>query len=158
MEKEAIEKATAEGFLSLYNKHINSDYKIISFGDAPDIECKNSDNEILNLEVTSAQDQSGDIQALLGRSNHKNIENLRISSPPNFVNFNVDICASMAAAINAKISKRYGSNTALVVRDTSGCDWDTIIEDLKTKLDRPIPYDKGIWIISRDKRKLYCVV
>jgi hypothetical protein len=160
MEKEAIERATAEGFLSLYNKHVDSDFKISSTG-TPDVQCKNSKGKILNIEATSAQDQPGDIQALLGRSNHKNIDNLDVENTdaPNFVSFEEDVYSAMAETINAKITKRYGSNTALVVRDTSGCDWewDTITQKLLKMLKKPNPFDKGIWILSRDKSKCYLI-
>jgi len=47
-------------------------YKIVDHSDAPDIRCVDSDGNKLNLEITMTEDQPGDIQALLGRSDHRN--------------------------------------------------------------------------------------
>jgi hypothetical protein len=60
--------------------------------------------------------------------------------------------------VKKKMNKDYGKNTALVVGDTSGCnwDWDTVIEDIRNFLDLSRnPYDKGIWIISMDKTNIF---
>lgn len=78
-EKEAIERATAEGFLRLYNELMKETYRITEHKDAPDIRCRNEDNETLNLEVTTTEDMLMDIAWLLGRSNHRSVEALRKS-------------------------------------------------------------------------------
>jgi hypothetical protein len=56
---------------------------------------------------------------------------------------------------------RYGASTALVVRDTSGVEWNwgLVVNELKMKLDlAQNPFDKGIWILNRSKTKLYQIV
>ena len=67
-EKERIEKATAEGFLQLFNGHYNTTFDIVKLTDAPDVRCQDANGDTLNLEITLTQDQDQDIQALLGRS------------------------------------------------------------------------------------------
>jgi hypothetical protein len=76
-EKEAIERATAEGFLRLYNELMKETYCITEHKDAPDICCRNKDNETLNLEITITEDMPMDIASLLGRSNHRSVEALQ---------------------------------------------------------------------------------
>ena len=75
-EKERIEKATAEGFLRLYNGYYRTTFEIVELSDAPDVRCQDSDENELNLEITLTQDRDKDIQALLGRSDHKSIQAL----------------------------------------------------------------------------------
>ena len=58
--------------------------------------------------------------------------------------------------IEKKLSKRYGPNTALVVRDTSGVDWDwdLVGDAIKDRLKSvQNPFDTGIWILSSAKNK-----
>lgn len=76
-EKQAIEKATAEGFLVLYNQLQGTDFRIVEMSDAPDVRCKDSHGRTLNIEITSTQDRPGDIKAILGRSNSRSLESLR---------------------------------------------------------------------------------
>ena len=55
----------------------------------------------------------------------------------------------------------YGPNTALIVRDSSSCDWewDEITDELKGKLKLDTnPFDKGVWILNFSKSKLYQIV
>lgn len=52
----------------------------------------------------------------------------------------------------------YGSNTALVVRDMSGGDWDwnDVIPALRSRLDlTKNPFSRGIWVLSRVKDRLF---
>ena len=168
-EKERIEKATAEGFLQLYNSHYRTNFEIVKLSDAPDVRCKDSDGNELNIEVTLTQDRDKDIQALLGRSEHKSIKaleehNQRVAEgkeKPIFSSFSGNVCENAAAKINEKLLMRYGPNTALVVRDSSGGDWewDEVTDELKgkLKLDKN-PFDKGIWILNISKSKLYQIV
>jgi hypothetical protein len=168
-EKERIEKAAAEGFLQLYNGHNNTTFDIVELSDAPDVRCQDSNGNKLNLEITLTQDRDKDIQALLGRSDHKSIQaldehNKRVAEgkeKPIFSSFSGNVCENAAAKINEKLLKRYGSNTALVVRDSSGCDWewDEITDELKgkLKLDKN-PFDKGIWVLNFSRSKLYQIV
>ena len=167
-EKQKIEQASAEGFLELFNQRFGTDYQIIELGDAPDVRCKDSKGAELNLEVTLTEDRPRDIQVTLGRSNHRSIEalaehNLKVSKgkeKPQSSCLSGKVLTQMAGRIIKKLENSYGQNTALIVRDTSGVDWDwdVVIEELKemTKSgnDR---FDKGIWIMNRMKTKLYQV-
>ncbi|HYA41733.1 MAG TPA: hypothetical protein VEF34_10540 [Syntrophobacteraceae bacterium] len=76
-EKERIEKGTAEGFLPLYNLRMGTSFSIIEHSDAPDFHCADEAGNTLNLEVTLTEDRPGDIQANLGRSDHKSLEALK---------------------------------------------------------------------------------
>lgn len=165
-EKERIEKATAEGFLRLFNGHYNTTFDIVELSDAPDVRCRDASGNELNLEITLIQDQQKDIQALLGRSNHKSIQalgehNERVAEgkeKPIFSSLSGNVCENAAAKIKDKLLKRYGKNTALVVRDSSGCDWawDEITDQLKDMLNlEENPFDKGIWVLNFSRSKLY---
>lgn len=170
-EKRQIEKATAEGFIKLYNETMGTSYKIIKNSDSPDIQCVDSDGSELNLEITMTEDQPGDIKALLGRSDHRNIESLQahrakveagkasefewVDSLPG------NISVMLLNRIRAKLKKDYGPNTALVVRAMCPADpdWDLEVDDIKAQLDLSRnPFDKGIWILSRCKDTLFRVV
>ena len=166
-EKETIEKQIAEGFLDLYNCEFNTTFKISEMSDAPDVRCKDSNGKELNLEITQTEDRDLDIKAMLGRSNHKNIEALEEHNKkvaegkekPQFISFSESL-EQLATCINTKIKKQYGTNTALVVRDTSGLDWkwNLVIGNLKEKLNlEDDRFDKGIWILNRAKTKLFPV-
>lgn len=76
-EKGAIGKATADTFLGLYNHEMKTSVSIVKYSDAPDIRCKDTNGNAFNFEVTLTEDRLKDIQAALGRSNHRNIEALR---------------------------------------------------------------------------------
>lgn len=78
-EKQAIEKATAEGFLKIYNREFGTDFKIVAIADAPDVRCTDSAGNTLNLECTTTEDRPGDMAALLGRSNSRSLGALQSS-------------------------------------------------------------------------------
>lgn len=168
-EKEKIEKATAEGFLDLFNGHYNATYSIIELGDAPDIKCIDSNGDELNIEITLTEDSKRDIQASMGRSDHRSVaaleeHNAKVAegiNNPQFGSLSGNVLDQVVSTINKKLIKRYGLNTALVVRDTSGADWEWehVIEDIKNNLDLSSnPFDRGIWILNLAKTKLYQVV
>jgi hypothetical protein len=167
-EKEKIEKATAEGFLELYNGHFNTTFSIFELGDAPDIKCRDNEGNELNIEVTLTEDNPRDIQASLGRSEHKSLEALKKHNQnvaaglekPQFSSLSGNVLEQVAKRINEKLLKRYGANTALVVRDTSGVDWewDTVIDELIGKINiKNNPFNMGIWILNLAKTTLYKV-
>lgn len=169
-EKEIIEHETAKAFIKLYNSETQSFYKIIRYG-IPDIVCKDKKNNELKLEITLTEDRDGDIQALLGRSNARTIETLEKDlsavergekSIFDIVSCFTDVLQMATVRIQKKLNKDYGSNTALVVRDTSGVcwdDWDTTVKNLVSLLDLTHnPFDKGIWILSSRKDKIFRVV
>ena len=59
------------------------------------------------------------------------------------------------------MNKRFGPNTALVVRDTSGVDWDwdLVADTVKQSLHGiGNPFDEGIWILSTAKDRIFRVV
>ena len=167
-EKEAIEKATADAFINLYNSEMETTFSIIEYSDAPDIRCQDSEGNTFNFEITLTEDRPKDIQAALGRSEHKSLAALKNhlaevkagkASPLERVNcLQTNVASMLVNRILPKLKKDYGKNVALVVRDTSGVgwDWDIIIEDLKLKLSSERnPFDKGIWIITVRKDKIY---
>ncbi|MEW6388210.1 MAG: hypothetical protein AB1491_11905 [Thermodesulfobacteriota bacterium] len=167
-EKEKIEKATAEAFIKLYNEMMGTSFRIIEHSDAPDFQCSDSQNNELKLEITLTEDLPKDIAALCGRSNHRSIEALkdhmakvkegkahpleRVSSFPG------NVTETLVHRIRKKLNKDYGRNTALVIRDTSPLDWDwsMVIDSVKQSLDLSRnPFDKGIWIVSYDKDRIF---
>lgn len=167
-EKQRIEQATAEGFLLLFNQQFDTHYRIVGFGDAPDVRCNGLNGEELNLEITLTEDHPRDIQALLGRSSHKSLEalkehNKRVAEgkeKPQFSSLSGNVLAQVAGRINQKLVKCYGPDTALIVRDTSGLDWDweLVLEELKEKTNsKRYPFDKGIWLLNLMMTKLYRV-
>jgi hypothetical protein len=125
-EKKDIEKATAEGFIKLYNAKMRTTYRIIDHSDSPDTLCVNSDGNKLNLEITMTEDRPGDIKALLGRSDHRNIEALKAhrakveagkaSSLELISCLQGNLISMLVRRIQAKLNNDYGKNTALVVR------------------------------------------
>jgi len=172
-EKKQIEKATAEGFLNLYNGMMGISYyfdKLLEPPD-PDVQCVDSDGNILYLEITMTEGQHGDIKALLGRLDYPNIESLRAhrakveagkaSSLERGNCLQGNLSAMLVGRIQAKLNKNYSRNTALVVRAMCPADpdWDLEVDDIKAQLDLSRnPFDKGIWILSRCKDILFRVV
>lgn len=165
-EKQAIEKETAEGFLVLYNQLQGTDFRIVAMSDAPDVRCKDPHGKTLNLEITSTQDRPGDIKAILGRSNSRSLESLRahnervargekqcrVSSLSN------EVIDQLVKRLRDKMMNDYGLNAALVVRDTSGVDWDwdNVISVIRSQLGfTKYPFRQGIWILSRAKNRLF---
>ena len=165
-EKEQIEQATAEGFLSLFNSQQGTDYQVFKLSDAPDVICKDSQGNQLNLELTMTEDKAGDIKAALGRSNANDLDALkehleRVKSGQEDVQYSSlsgDVSAALVKCIMKKLAKRYGPNTALVVRDISSVDWDWDLEidAIKERIaSMPNHFDKGIWILNRGKTRLH---
>ena len=168
-EKKEIEQSTAEGFLKLFNARFGSDFKIVNLGDAPDVRCQDSRGNELNIEITLTEDRPRDIQASLGRSSHRGVEALREQNKkvsegkaePRLSMVSGNVLDQALERIKKKLQNSYGPNTALVVRDTSGVDWDwdLVIGELEKKLElKRNPFDKGIWVLNRFKTKLYPVI
>lgn len=170
-EKKDIEKATAECFIKLYNSQMGTSFSKVEQQDFPDIHCKDDQGNTLNLEIVLTEDRPNNIQALLGRSNDKNIESLK--------QFNKDVrngkrnplertsCLQgnvmdmIVSRIQEKLNKDYGQNVALVVRDTSPLDWewDRVLDQIRSKLNLSRnPFDKGIWIISYSKDRIFRIL
>ncbi|MGB2869045.1 MAG: hypothetical protein WBD36_11380 [Bacteroidota bacterium] len=57
-----------------------------------------------------------------------------------------------------KLTKRYGPNTALVVRNASPIpwNWDNVKDKFLARLDLSAnPFDMGIWILDFEKSRLH---
>lgn len=167
-EKREIERGTAEGFLILYNKHFGTTFRVAELSDAPDVRCIDDIGGELNLEITTTEDAPRDIQALLGRSDHKSIEALvehndRVAQglkSPQLVSFD-DAESALVSRIAAKCENDYGRSTALVIRDSSGCDWewDEAAAEIALKFGlRRNPFDRGVWLLTRTRDKLFQLV
>lgn len=165
-EKQAIEKATAEGFLVLYNQLQGTNFRIVKLSDAPDVHCIDSHGKVLNLEITSTEDCLGDIKAILGRSNSRSVETLRAHNErvargeerPQVSSFSDEVSDHLLGRLRSKMKNGYGLRVALVVRDTSGVDWDwdDIIPAIQNQLDfTKNPFSQGIWVLSRAKNRLF---
>jgi hypothetical protein len=167
-EKEAIERATAEAFLDHYNDMHVTSFGITEHGDVPDIIARDELGNRLQLEIVMTEDRVGDIKAMLGRSNARSIESLRrhmelvrqgkAEPLQRASSLGSNVTESLSQRLQAKMKKRYGQNTALVIRDTSGVewDWDVMVGDLKASFsDQLNPFDRGIWLLNRSKDRLF---
>ncbi|UCC22546.1 MAG: hypothetical protein JSW23_00270 [Planctomycetota bacterium] len=170
-EKKAIEKATAEAFLRLYNQKMNTSYRIVEHGDSPDIRCEDTPSNKVNLEIVLTEAWPGDIAAHLGRANHRTLEALKthlreLDAGKGSVFDRVSVLSGNLMAmvidrIREKLKKDYGPNTALVVRDTCPADpdWDLVVDEIRHHIDLSHnPYDKGIWIISHAKGRIFRIL
>ena len=157
-EKKAVERETAIAFLELYNDKFGTSYRIDKCSDAPDVLCKDKTGGELKLEITLTEDREGDIHAILGRSNSRDISVMIEKGLEHSVLQKKDVIAILIRRIQSKLDKDYGENVALLVRDTSGVPWDwtSDADNLKESLDlSKNNYDKGIWIITRDKKRIF---
>lgn len=151
-EKQRIEKATVDAFVLLFNSSQGQDYSILQYGDAPDAKCRNSSGQIMQVEVTLTEDNPSDLAWSLGK-----IEN----RPPRYWFGNClqrNALNQLLGRLDDKILKRYGKGTALVIRDSSGADWDWEYEadEIRSALKHKFnPYDMGIWILNRTKSRLF---
>lgn len=165
-EKEAIERATADSFLPLYNSLHGETYRVVEHADAPDIRCANDAGDPLGLEITLTEDCPEDIKALLGRSEHRSLDALRRSRRPGpdhgrfppANSLSDSVAPLLASRIAPKLTKDYGRRVALVVRDTSGVDWpwEAALDDTRALLDLSRnPFEKGIWLLNSRMSTLY---
>jgi hypothetical protein len=172
-EKDLIETSTAEHFLDLYNKQDKSNYIIKEHSDAPDFICLDlQKNKTLNIEVTMTQDKDKDIQALLGRSKHRNIDSIKdkiekmkkgkLHYSEAVISFHHDTHTMLYTSIKKKIEKDYGSSVMLVIRDTSPLNWDyePYIDEIQKTIDERFSthdkvFDKGIWLIESTLDKIH---
>ena len=170
-EKEVIEKEIADAFIELYNFKMGTSFCIIEYSDAPDIRCKDSKGSIFNFEITLTEDRPKDIQAMLGRSDHRSVDNLKkhLADIRSGKKDSLEIISCLegnvtdmiVGRIQSKIQKSYGSNIALVVRDSSPVcwDWELVADHIKSALNLQInPFDKGIWVITFCKDRIFRLV
>ena len=150
-EKEKIEKATVDAFVKLFNEREKQDYVVEQYSDAPDATCRNSSGQVMQTEVTLTEDRPGDLPWILGRFKERPGKS-RIGS-----HLQGNVLEQLAKRLDDKTKKRYGDRTALVVRDSSGVDWDW--EDIADDIHRLVkdmgnPFDMGIWVVNRTKTRL----
>ena len=167
IEKQSIERSTAEGFLLIYNHQHGTDYrieKVAGPGESPDVRCIDSRNDALLLEITLIEDNKDGIQAALGRSGHKSFNATRellrkvregkAEMPINRLDGNVS--EILIKRLRQKYRMRYGKNVALVVRETSlAWDWDLVLPKIQDEFrNGPVPFDRGVWLLSRSRERL----
>lgn len=155
-EKQKIELATARGFLALYNVAHSASFEVEELSDSPDVICRDANGERLLLEITLTEDRREDTKAALGRSDHRNIESFDPHQTAS--RLDTDVLASLLERLQDKLLKDYGARTALVVRSTSGVDWDwdTQLQELRRVLgDQRNPFDQGIWLVNRQMDRLF---
>lgn len=164
-EKQQIELSTAEGFLQFFNIQHDSSYEVVHVArgnETPDIVAKDNCGNVLSIEATTTEDHPKDIVATLGRSNHKSIEALRAhlkavregKESVQFSSLQGNVIELLQARIEKKLNMRYGANTALVIRETSGVPWywELVLPQLRDYLDgQRVPFDRGIWLLSLAK-------
>lgn len=154
-EKQRIEKATVDAFVLLFNISQRQDYAILQYGDAPDAKCRNSSRQVMQVEVTLTEDNPGDLAWSLGKTEKR---------PPRYWFGNClqrNVLNQLLGRLDDKILKRYGKDTALVIRDSSGVDWDWeyVAEEIRSALEQRFnPYDMGIWILNRTRSRLFRLI
>ncbi len=152
-EKERIEHATVRLFLTMYNSAVGAAFEDPQMGDSPDATCSSPAGDVLNIEVTLTEDAPGGIAAALGRASSQ--------LPALGHRLDTDVFEQIKIRLEAKLSKRYGEATALVIRDSSGVGWDWNDTGVRARMAEVLPpgstnpYDKGIWVFSRDGRELF---
>ncbi len=150
-EKQQIERLTAEYFITQYNLEFKTSFAIKELSDNPDVLCADSTGKNLKLEITLTEDNDGDIKALLGRSEHKSLEYVKQYGMGSASALSRNVAEHAHNRISEKMYKDYGTNVALVVRDTSplGWNWDLEKAKLAQRLKNiPNPFDMGIWILT----------
>ena len=166
-EKQKIENATADSFFSIYNTENKTSYSVIRIagdGEVPDVFAKDDEGREFNIEVTLTEDAPGNIVCSLGKNDTHSLaalkshlqavragkEKLRANS------LEYNALPMLLQRIDKKLIKRYGPNTALVVRDTSNLrDWEFVCPEINKYLNcKIIPFDLGIWILYLNKTKI----
>ena len=150
---------------------MGTSFSIVKYSDAPDIRCQDSEGNTFNFEITLTEDRPKDIQANLGRSDHRSLEALKKhlsdvktgkANPLDRAScLQGNVTEMILSRIRPKLKKDYGAYVALVIRDASpvGWDWDMVIDQIKSKVSLVRnPFDKGIWIITYQKDKIYRVL
>jgi len=155
-EKEQIEKATVDAFVELHNEMYGTAHSVREYGDhdgdRPDALCVAADGDEFNVEVTITEDRPGDIQWALVKADQRPYQ-----GPPGS-RLQANVLAQLAGRLDKKSLRRYGGRTALVIRDSSGVDWDW--EDIRPQAkeylqQRGNPYQLGIWVVNRAKTRLH---
>lgn len=169
-EKQWIEKATAEGFVAAYNALMGTSYRFDALLDPPepDARCVDTDGNSFCLEITMTEDRPGDIKSQMGRSEDRSLQALKVhldavkagkaSIFDRLSSSTGNAGISMVQRLRSKLTKSYGPGVALIIRDTSGVDWDwDVVKGIPiASLDlSQNPYDMGIWVLSHSKDRLF---
>jgi hypothetical protein len=149
-EKQKIELSTARIFLPLYNRERDTAFEVLSQGDTPDILCRdpNTGTE-LGLEITLLGDLPGEIKHVLGRGLQPNSKTT--GTPVR--SFYDDVAPQLGHVLDCKLLSKYGTNTALVIRQVSPIwgpdDWQRVKEDIRKEVfrGRKHNFGAGVWII-----------
>lgn len=162
-----IELATAEGFFAFYNAEHKTSYAVVRVagdGEVPDVFARDETGTEFNLEITLTEDRPGDIAAALGRSDARSIDSLKQhlaavragTEQPSITSLQDNALPVLLQRIDKKLIKRYGQNTALVIRDSSPLwDWDQVLPAIHVHLTgKTIPFDLGIWLLALDKKSV----
>ena len=174
-ENKAIEKSTVENFLIHYNKLNDTTYQVTKHSDFPDFICMDQYGKMLNIEVTMTQDKDKDIQSLLGRSEHRNVDYVKekiqkvkrgeLHYMDAITSYSNNTLPMLFSAIQKKLKKDYGKSVLLVVRDTSPLSWEhsPYIKDISDTILKMKPnpnkvFDRGIWLINSDLTTIYKLV
>ena len=154
-DKELVEKATIDAFVALHNQKYGTAYAVSEYGDnggdRPDAVCVTANGELFYTEITLTEDRPGDIPWMLGRTDSRPHQGITGSCLQD------NVLAELTKRLTKKTSMRYGGQTALVIRDTSGVDWDwedvrLQVQDLLQKTGNP--FCLGIWVVNRAKTRL----
>jgi hypothetical protein len=166
-ETQKIELATAEAFFGLYNTKHGTTYSVDRVAgprEVPDIFASDSDGREFNLEITLTEDRPGNIAALLGRSGSLSIEKMKRENEavragkaqPRINSLQGNVLPVLLDRTGKKLTKRYGTNTALVVRDTSFWEWEFVIPSIQAHLNsKVVPFDLGIWLLTAEKTAVF---
>ena len=105
----------------------------------------------MQVEVTLTEDNPNDLAWSLGR------QDKRPNRTPSGNCLQRNVLNQLINRLDDKNLKRYGKDTALVIRDSSGVDWnwEYVAEEIRYIMGQRFdPYDMGIWILNRTKSQL----
>ena len=170
-EKKQIERSTADAFIKFHNSEYATSYRIVEHSDNPDIRCQDGERNSLSLEIMMTEDRPGDIQAVLGRSDARSLEALKAHNKAGNAGeasafewascLKDDVLSMVVIRVQRKLKNDYGPNVALVIWDVSGGDWnwDMVANKFRRLLDLTRnPFDRGIWIMSLRRDRIFRMV
>ncbi|PPQ49029.1 hypothetical protein C5G87_10580 [Paenibacillus peoriae] len=142
-EKFALENAAIEIFINLHNCNHNGQYELIERRESPDFVLRNSEGELLGIEVAHLFYDFEEAKMLLGRSSN-NTHGLEMN------NELINILNNLLKQKEKKVLKYEGIYPiALVIRNASPIfGMSDFIRD-KELIYKPIIY-KSVWFVSKD--------
>lgn len=143
IEKKNLEKQAIRIFLSLFNTEIKSNYRLITIQECPDALIKNSDGNILGLEVTHLFYDFLEAQIVLGKIKSKAIRHEEFTILLNGLN-------ELLKKKVKKLSKYKNENPCvLLIRNTSLVFGINDFIDNREKINIPENDFQSIWLVSR---------